>query len=69
MAAPLGVDSLDNARAEGFFGTLKEESYNGRDCSRVGFDEFKERLEATSGGTSTAGSRRSTRAAGRCTTP
>ena len=35
----------DNARAEGFFGTLKEEFYNGRDWSRVGFDEFKERLD------------------------
>ena len=27
----------DNARAEGFFGTLKEEFYNGRDWSQVGF--------------------------------
>ena len=32
----------DNARAEGFFGTLKEEFCNGRDWSRVGFDEFWE---------------------------
>lgn len=30
----------------GFFGTLKEEFYNGRDWSQVGFDEFKERLDA-----------------------
>lgn len=36
----------DNARAEGFFGTLKEEFCNGRDWSRVGFDEFGKRLDA-----------------------
>ena len=36
----------DNARAEGFFGTLKEEFYNGRDWSQVGFDEFRTRLDA-----------------------
>ena len=36
----------DNARAEGFFGTLKEEFYNGRDWSQVGFDEFRARLDA-----------------------
>lgn len=30
----------DNARAEGFFGTVKEEFYNWRDWSRVGYDEF-----------------------------
>ena len=35
----------DNARAKGFFGTLKEESCNVRDWSRVGIDEFKERLD------------------------
>lgn len=35
----------DNARAEGFFGTVKEEFYNGRDWSQVGFEEFKERLD------------------------
>ena len=34
------------ARAEGFFGTLKEEFCNGRDWSRVGFDEFGKRLDA-----------------------
>ena len=33
-------------RAEGFFGTLKEEFCNGRDWSRVGFDEFGKRLDA-----------------------
>lgn len=36
----------DNARAEGFFGTLKEEFYNGRDWSQVGFDEFRKRIDA-----------------------
>ena len=36
----------DNARVEGFFGTLKEEFCNGRDWSRVGFDEFGKRLDA-----------------------
>ena len=36
----------DNARAEGFFGALKEEFYNGRDWSRTGFDEFERRLDA-----------------------
>ena len=35
----------DNARAEGFFGTLKEEFYNGRDWSQVGFDEFRRMLD------------------------
>ncbi|MGI6230579.1 MAG: IS3 family transposase [Tractidigestivibacter sp.] len=34
----------DNARAEGFFGTLKEEFYNGRDWSGVGPEEFVEDL-------------------------
>lgn len=34
----------DNARAEGFFGTLKEEFYNRRDWSRVGYEEFAEEL-------------------------
>ena len=36
----------DNVRAEGFFGTLKEEFYNGRDWSQMGFNEFKKRLDA-----------------------
>lgn len=35
----------DNARAEGFFGNLKEEFYNGRDWSQVGFDEFERMLD------------------------
>lgn len=30
----------DNARMEGFFGTLKEEFYNGRDWSRTSATEF-----------------------------
>lgn len=36
----------DNARAEGFFGALKEEFYNGLDWSRVGPEEFAARLDA-----------------------
>ena len=36
----------DSARAEGFFGTLKEAFYNGRDWSQVGFDEFRAQLDA-----------------------
>ena len=32
----------DNARAEGFFGTLKEEFYNGRDWSQVGVRRVQE---------------------------
>lgn len=38
--------SPDNARAEGFFGTLKEEFYNGRDWSRCSVEEFARRLDA-----------------------
>lgn len=38
--------SPDNARAEGFFGTLKEEFYNGRDWRRCSIDEFTEQLDA-----------------------
>ena len=37
--------SPDNARAEGFFGTLKEEFYNGRDWSRMPVDEFIAKLD------------------------
>jgi len=36
--------SPDNARAEGFFGTLKEEFYNGRDWKRCDINEFIEQL-------------------------
>ena len=36
----------DNARAEGFFGTLKEEFYNGRDWSAVPPERFMEELDA-----------------------
>lgn len=35
----------DNARAEGFFGTLKEEFYNGRDWSRASPEEFSGALD------------------------
>lgn len=35
----------DNARMEGFFGTLKEELYNGRDWSRASPEEFIEALD------------------------
>lgn len=38
--------SPDNARAEGFFGTLKEEFYNGRDWSRYSIEEFECELNA-----------------------
>lgn len=37
--------SPDNARAEGFFGTLKEEFYNGRDWSRCTTSEFERQLD------------------------
>ena len=36
--------SPDNARAEGFFGTLKEEFYTGRDWARCTVEEFERRL-------------------------
>lgn len=36
--------SPDNARAEGFFGTLKEEFYNGRTWDNVSIEEFEEQL-------------------------
>ena len=36
----------DNARAEGFFGALKEEFYNGRDWSRCPPERFMEELDA-----------------------
>lgn len=35
----------DNARAEGFFGTLKAEFFNWRDWSKVGAEDFMERLD------------------------
>lgn len=38
--------SPDNVRAEGFFGTLKEELCNGRDWSRCSVEEFARRLDA-----------------------
>ena len=38
--------SPDNARAEGFFGTLKNEFLHFRDWSGVGAAEFSERLDA-----------------------
>lgn len=34
----------DNARAEGFFGTLKEEFCNWRDWSQVGYEEFGDEI-------------------------
>ena len=39
----------DNARAEGFFGTLKEEFYNGRDWSAVPPERFMEELDGFMG--------------------
>lgn len=38
--------SPDNARAEGFFGTLKSDFFEGKDWTGVTFEEFKERLNA-----------------------
>lgn len=38
--------SPDNARAEGFFGTLKSDFFEGEDWSGVTFGEFRERLDA-----------------------
>lgn len=38
--------SPDNARAEGFFGTLKEEFYNGREWGRCSVEEFERRLDS-----------------------
>ena len=37
--------SPDNARCEGFFGTLKSDFFDGRDWSGVTFEEFSERLD------------------------
>lgn len=37
--------SADNARAEGFFGTLKCDFFEGRDWTGVGFDEFAAALD------------------------
>lgn len=37
--------SPDNARAEGFFGTLKSDFFNGRDWAGVTFEEFSRRLD------------------------
>ena len=38
--------SPDNARCEGFFGTLKSDFFDGRDWSGVTFEEFSARLDA-----------------------
>lgn len=38
--------SPDNARAEGFFGTLKEEFYHGREWSRCSVEEFERQLSS-----------------------
>ena len=37
--------SPDNARAEGFFGTLKSDFFDGRDWSGVTFEEFSRRID------------------------
>ena len=37
--------SPDNARAEGFFGTLKCDFFEGRDWSGVGYEEFAAELD------------------------
>ena len=37
--------SPDNARAEGFFGTLKCDFFEGRDWSDMGFEEFAAALD------------------------
>ena len=37
--------SPDNARCEGFFGTLKSDFFDGRDWSGVTFEEFSEMLD------------------------
>ncbi len=42
---PRKANCGDNARAEGFFGTLKAEFFNRRDWSKVGADDFMERLD------------------------
>lgn len=38
--------SPDNARAEGFFGTLKSDFFEGRDWTGVAFEEFSDELDA-----------------------
>ena len=38
--------SPDNARAEGFFGTLKSDFFEGVDWDGVPFEEFRDRLDA-----------------------
>ena len=38
--------SPDNARCEGFFGTLKSDFFGGRDWAGVTFEEFSRRLDA-----------------------
>lgn len=38
--------SPDNARAEGFFGTLKSDFFEGRDWTGVAFEEFRAELDA-----------------------
>ena len=53
--------------AEGFFGTLKEEFFYGRDWSGASLAAFEEELDGYSGGTRPGASRPSARAGGRCT--
>ena len=38
--------SGDNAPAEGFFGTLKTEMFDGRDWAGVGLEEFRAEVDA-----------------------
>ena len=40
-----GGRSPGNARAEGFFGTLKRELFHNRDWTGVGFEEFVRELD------------------------
>lgn len=44
IAVRVHASNCDNARAEGFFGVLKEEFYNGRDWSRTTPDQFVAKL-------------------------
>ena len=43
---PRKARSPDNARYEGFFGTLKSDFFGGRDWAGVTFEEFSRRLDA-----------------------
>ena len=38
--------SPDNARCEGFFGTLRSDFFGGRDWAGVTFEEFSRKLDA-----------------------